>query len=201
MLSQRSLFDGTRPAFPAALDGIRHIDLGGGAWLEHRPALISGHDEIYRTLVRTTTWRQERRLMYEREVDVPRLFAGIPADGPGHPVLFYLQGALCARYGRSLSRISTNWYRDGADSVAPHGDRMGPLVPDTVIAIASFGAPRPFVLRPRGGGAGLDFTLGWGDLLVMGGTCQEGWEHAIPKRPFAEGRVSVMYREVVPGRG
>jgi alkylated DNA repair dioxygenase AlkB len=59
----------------------------------------------------------------------------------------------------------------------------------------SLGAPRALRLRPRGGGSGLRYDLGHGDLLVMGGSCQRTWEHAIPKtaRPVGP-RISVQFR-------
>ena len=65
---------------------------------------------------------------------------------------------------------------------------------DTVVAIVSFGAPRRFLLRPAGGGPSHAFDLGWGDLLVMGGTCQRTWEHAVPKMASASPRLSVQFR-------
>ena len=54
---------------------------------------------------------------------------------------------------------------------------------DTMVAILSLGEARQLMLRPNGGGAGrtLGFTLGHGDLLVMGGSCQRTWEHGVPK--------------------
>ena len=73
-------------------------------------------------------------------------------------------------------------YRDGRDSVAWHGDRIGRgRSADTMVAIVSFGSPRPLMLRPVGGGQSLRFPLGHGDLVVMGGSCQRTWEHCIPK--------------------
>ena len=99
------------------------------------------------TLFQTTAWRSSRRQMYERVVDVPRLLAGFPADGPGHPLLPCLADALSDRYAWTLQRISAACYRDGRDSVALHADKVGPLRPDCVIAIVSVGEPRKFVLR------------------------------------------------------
>jgi alkylated DNA repair dioxygenase AlkB len=89
------------------------------------------------------------------------------------------------------------FYRDGRDSVAWHGDTIGrSRTEDTMVAIVSFGAPRPLLLRPRGGGEPtLRYVLGHGDLVVMGGSCQRTWEHAIPKtaRPVGP-RISVQFR-------
>ena len=68
------------------------------------------------------------------------------------------------------------------------------------MAIVSLGAPRRFLLRPAGGGTSRAFDLGWGDLLVMGGTCQRTWEHAVPKMASAKPRMSVQFRpEVADG--
>jgi alkylated DNA repair dioxygenase AlkB len=89
-------------------------------------------------------------------------------------------------------------YRDGRDSVAWHGDTLGRGArADTMVAIVSFGSPRALMLRPRGGGSSLRFPLGHGDLIVMGGSCQRTWEHAIPKTARAVGpRVSVQFRPI-----
>ena len=60
-------------------------------------------------------------------------------------------------------------YRDGRDSVALHGDRLGALVGNAIVAIVSVGEPRRFLLKARSGGPSITFSPGWGDLLVMGG--------------------------------
>jgi alkylated DNA repair dioxygenase AlkB len=78
-----------------------------------------------------------------------------------------------------------------------YGDRIGRgRSSDTMVAIVSFGSPRPLLLRPDGGGAAsLRFPLGHGDLVVMGGSCQRTWEHCIPKTAKPVGpRVSVQFR-------
>jgi hypothetical protein len=64
-----------------------------------------------------------------------------------------------------------------------------------MVAIMSLGSQRQFLLRPRGGGATIRHTLGHGDLIVMGGSCQRTWEHAIPKTSRSVGpRISVQFR-------
>ena len=87
-------------------------------------------------------------------------------------------------------------YRNGSDSVAWHGDRIGRGAhTDTMVAILSIGSARMLQLRPRGGGAGMGFSLGHGDLIVMGGSCQRTWEHAVPKTRRGVGpRVSIQFR-------
>ncbi len=139
-------------------------------------------------------WQAHRRRMYERIVDVPRLFASIPEDGAGHPVIDEMAAALTRHYGRPLDQVSLAAYRNGRDSVAFHGDRLGRAKDDAIVAIASLGEPRRFLLRPAGGGPSRAFALGRGDLLVMGGTCQRTWEHAVPKVSHAGLRMSVQFR-------
>lgn len=199
LTEQPSLFGQGEPGLDATFSGLRAIDLGRGAWVDHLPAWVRGHEALFEALWSTTRWRLERRPMYDRVVDVPRLVATLPEDGPGHPFLAELAGALSARYRLALGEISLAAYRDGRDSVAFHGDRVGRRSDDTVVAIVSLGAPRRFLLRPAGGGASRAFDLGWGDLLVMGGTCQRTWEHAVPKTASARPRMSVQFRPEVAG--
>jgi alkylated DNA repair dioxygenase AlkB len=89
-------------------------------------------------------------------------------------------------------------YRDGRDSVAFHGDRLGIRRADAIVAIVALGFPRRFLLRRAGGGSSRQFNFGGGDLLVMGGTCQLTWEHAVPKAAYAELRISVQFRSGFP---
>src|SRR5438552_1186254 len=196
---QPTLFGGAEPRLALDLRGLRRIALTDGAWVDHLPGWLDGHEVVFDALRLTTSWRHQRRWRYEREVDVLRLVAELPADGPGHAVLGLARDALARHYGHRLERISLACYRDGRDSVAWHGDRMGPLVDDTVVAILSVGAPRRFLLRPSRGGPSRAFDLGWGDLLVMGGTCQRSWQHAVPKVSDAEPRISIQFRPDVPG--
>jgi alkylated DNA repair dioxygenase AlkB len=191
---QRGLFDTGGPGFDRALGGLCRLPLDRGAWVDRLPGWLAGHDTVLELLWSTTRWQSERRRMYDRVVDVPRLTATLPEDGPGHPVLVELASALSSHYGRSLERVSLAAYRDGRDSVAFHGDRLGPQSADAVVAIVSLGAPRRFLLRPAGGGPSRAFDLGCGDLLVMGGTCQRTWEHAVPKVARAGLRLSVQFR-------
>jgi alkylated DNA repair dioxygenase AlkB len=191
---QRSLFDGGEPRFDPRLHRLCRIPLDEGAWIDHIPGWLEGHESLLDTLWETTRWQSHRRRMYERIVDVPRLVATLPDDGPGHPVVTEIADALSAHYFRDLFDVSLAAYRDGRDSVAFHGDRLGIRRADAIVAIVSIGFARRFLLRPAGGGASRAFNLGRGDLIVMGGACQLTWEHAVPKVARAELRISVQFR-------
>jgi alkylated DNA repair dioxygenase AlkB len=110
-------------------------------------------------------------------------------------VLAEIRGLLSARYGETFDSIGFNCYRDGADSVAWHGDRHRHTIDNPIVATVSVGAARPFRLRPRRGGPSRSFDLGRGDLLVMGGACQHEWEHTVPKvRSVSGPRISMTFR-------
>jgi alkylated DNA repair dioxygenase AlkB len=195
MSAQLSLFGRDLPAIRRGFARVQRIELDRCCWLEYAPEFIAGDGALFEALVQAMQFRQERRVMYDREVDVPRLYASYPNDGPGHPLLREVGAQLAERYGASFERIGIAHYRDGRDSVAWHRDHM-PRDRPTLVATLSLGTPRRFSFRPYGGGAARAFSLGAGDLFVMGGMCQAHWEHCVPKRSHAEPRMSCMYRFV-----
>jgi alkylated DNA repair dioxygenase AlkB len=198
---QGSLFDQTDQVRLGSLDGIRRTTLGRGAWIDVLPGWLSGADTLFGQLAAEVPWRAERRKMYDHVVDVPRLLAfyGV-GDALPHSVLDAARAALSAHYAEELGEPFTTaglcFYRDGRDSVAWHGDRIGRGArEDTMVAIVSVGAPRDLLLRPVGGGETVRRPLGHGDLIVMGGSCQRTWEHAVPKSSRATGpRISIQFR-------
>jgi alkylated DNA repair dioxygenase AlkB len=195
---QGTLFDAG--AGVPALDGAERTTLTRGAWVDCRRNWLPGADDVFATLVADVPWRAERRQMYDRVVDVPRLVHNYLVDEPlPHPTLEEARSALSAHYfpelGEPFVTAGCCYYRDGRDSVAWHGDTIGRgRTHDTLVAIVSLGDPRRLALRPRGGGESLSFELGHGDLLVMGGSCQRTWEHAVPKVAHAGPRISVQFR-------
>lgn len=200
---QPSLLESTTPeAGLRPLAGLVRYPLPHGAWVDHLPAWVTGSDTVFQHLLATVDWRAERRRMYDGEVQVPRLLRwyGAGAALP-HPVLTRARRLLDEHYAAELGEPFVTagmcLYRDGRDSVAWHGDTIGRSAhSDTMVAIVSLGTPRPLLLRPRGGGAQRQrFPLGHGDLLVMGGSCQRTWEHAVPKTARVTGpRISVQFR-------
>jgi alkylated DNA repair dioxygenase AlkB len=193
---QLGFFDREPIAFDAALRGLAREEIGRGAWLDYAPHAISGHVQLFEELERTTRWHEASQRMYDKTVQMPRLYAVLPEDGPGHPVLEQVRHALETRYGQAFPRLSLALYRDGSDSVAWHGDRVARRMEEALVATVSVGGTRRFLLRPFGGGPSIARTLGHGDLLVMGGTCQRTWQHSIPKVARAEPRIAIMFRPI-----
>jgi alkylated DNA repair dioxygenase AlkB len=178
---------------PAARFERQRLD--AGAWIDLVRPFLLGSDTLLVELADRIEWHQGRRWMYERMVDDPRLSRWFArSDEPPHPALGTVRHALEAHYGVPLRGPALNYYRDGRDSVAPHRDRELRVLDDTLVAILTLGARRPFLVRPRGGGRSRDLAPGPGDLLVMGGRTQLDWEHAVPKVAFAGPRISVSWR-------
>lgn len=206
----------------ALFDHDERRDLGGGAWIDVRTGWLTGGQEepppasgqersdressmgadLFDALTTDIDWRAERRQMYDRVLDVPRLvsFHDLVSDPTPHPAIARLRRRLNDIYARELGEPFTSaglcLYRDGGDSVAWHGDTIGrSSIEDTMVAIISLGATRVFALRPRTGGRSLRLPQCHGDLLVMGGSCQRTWEHAIPKTARPTGpRISIQFR-------
>ncbi len=186
----------------ADLARVRRTHLGSGAWVDVLPGWLRGADDLFATLVGAVPWRAERRQMYDQVVDVPRLLHTYRAgEALPDPVLVEARDLLSRHYlpelGEPFVTAGCCFYRDGRDSVAWHGDNLGRgRREDTMVAILSLGEARTLALRPRGGGGVRHaFDLGHGDLVVMGGSCQRTWEHAVPKtaRPVGP-RISVQFR-------
>ncbi len=192
---QLALFGNDTPKIDERFTTIERIELEHGAWLDVARGWLAGHEQIFDVLAREVAWRSESRVMYERTVEVPRQYAVLPDGGRLHPVLDQMRRALDRRYETSFERLSVALYRDGRDSVAWHGDYVARRMPNALVATVSVGAPRKFLLRQTGGGRSMALSLGWGDLLVMGGSCQRTYQHAIPKVAQQRGpRIAIMYR-------
>lgn len=195
---QASLFGAGEPEVDHGLTGLVRHDLDERSWVDYVPGWLSGDDTLFAELERAAPWRQRQRQMWDTVVEEPRLVAVYDDLRALPPVLDEARRLLSARYEVGLDSCLVNLYRDGRDSVAWHGDRIGrSRREDTMVAILSLGETRKLMLRPASGASGQTRTvlLGHGDLVVMGGSCQRTWEHCIPKteRPCGP-RISVQYR-------
>jgi len=143
-------------------------------------------------------WRAERRPMYDRIVDVPRLVASYALDDPKLPEPIRLMRPAVERFcAVAFDSAGLNFYRDGNDSVAPHGDHVERGPEGAPVALVSLGAMRRMTIRsktkPR---RILDRDLEPGSLLVMSYESHLNFEHGIPKTKDLVGpRISVAFRQ------
>ena len=97
---QGSLLDAAEETGLGPLGGsVRRTVLAHGAWADVGPGWITGADALFERLLTLVPWRAERRTMYDRVVDVPRLlcFYGEDVALPD-PVLAAARDALSEHY-------------------------------------------------------------------------------------------------------
>lgn len=144
-------------------------------------------------------WKSQRRMMYDREVDVPRLVASYWLDDlpPGPPLPFAgMLARVQALVPAPYSAVGMNYYRDGRDSVAMHHDKLHMLVPGRPLALVSLGDPRRMRIRAQADHRdAIEVALAHGSLLAMSHASQLTHEHGIPKtaRPVGA-RLSAVFR-------
>ncbi|AKF03199.1 alpha-ketoglutarate-dependent dioxygenase AlkB [Sandaracinus amylolyticus] len=197
--------EASTPEIDATFARATRIDVGAHAideepsWIEIVPGWVRGDAALFAALERSIAWRSERRMMYERMVDVPRLFARVPEDGQAPPLLERMREVLSSRYDAPLDSTTLALYRDGADSVAWHRDHGHRDRAQCVVAVATLGGTRKFLVRPfRASGQSRVIVIRGGDLVVMGGACQRTVEHCVPKTKHASPRIALMFRHSEP---
>ena len=184
---------------------FERIQLDDTSWVDVCRGWLRDPDALFRNLLENGAWEQRELFRYEVKIPEPRLGGRWPTDPDTEADRLELFLALRDRYRVTFDRGALAQYRDGRDSVAFHRDREMRWLDDTVIAILSLGARRPWHLRPRAGryedldepdrGATHDLDPAGGDLVVLGGRCQADWLHAVPKVRAPIGpRLSVQWR-------
>jgi alkylated DNA repair dioxygenase AlkB len=194
------------------------VDIADGGRLLYDPDFCppAEADAVLAWLTRAVPWRQEavhgrplpRLNAWYADAGLRYIYSGVSHVGGGWPPeLLALKGRVEASAGGPFNSLLLNLYRDGQDSIGFHTDAEPELGANPVVATASFGSERAFVLRHRVSREVLTYPLGHGSLLVMGGASQHHWLHAVPKadRP-TNVRVSLTFRlihgspaPVVPG--
>jgi alkylated DNA repair dioxygenase AlkB len=188
---QRSLFAlDDAPAVDAGFSQLVRHHLDDEAWVDFCPAFVHGADRGFEEVTASGHWAQHDRVMYGERVMQPRLNAA----WPDLPIIEEMRVALSERYGVEFVSGGCNLYRDGRDSVAWHRDKIAKEIRNPTVAIVTLGEPRPFLMRPRGGGRSTRFLPRSGDLVVTGGTAQRTWEHTVPKVKSAGPRMSITFR-------
>jgi alkylated DNA repair dioxygenase AlkB len=192
--------------FVAAAPVVERIELDDRCWVDVARGLVrpAQADAVHDELATTVAWQQGKVFRYERWIDEPRLGAMQRGDDR-HPALVEVQSWISRRYRVRFDSVALAHYRDGRDSVAWHRDRELRWLDDTVIGVFTMGAKRPWLVRPLSGTRrpsedddlrdAIDLAPASGDLLVLGGACQDAWLHAVPKvRTPMRSRISAQWR-------
>jgi alkylated DNA repair dioxygenase AlkB len=205
---------------------MRRIELESGAWVTLTEGWLAPDEgtAIFECMLRELSWEQRHIVLFGKRILQPRLIAWAgelpyrysgqtlePRAWPG--LVRRLLERVNETTGAAFNHVLVNRYRDGSDSMGYHADAEPELGPDPVVATVSLGAARRFLLRrhaPRPAPvcddvrkarreAPLVLPLAQGSLLVMGGTCQRHYRHAIPRenaQPTGE-RISLTFRRLL----
>jgi alkylated DNA repair dioxygenase AlkB len=184
---------------------LERLQLDDTSWVDIGRGWLTGADALFEALLDGVAWQTSRLFRYDHWVEERRLGSFWRPGRPlPHPALAGVHRSLQHRYRVQLDGFGLLQYRDGRDGQAFHRDTDMRWLDDTVIAVLSLGARRPWLLRPRssrhtlaeGRGATHDLAPGPGDLLVMGGRCQADWEHSVPYLPTSPvgTRISLQWR-------
>ncbi|WP_116809578.1 alpha-ketoglutarate-dependent dioxygenase AlkB [Steroidobacter cummioxidans] len=187
------------PGFASA----RRTALDDSSWVELVPGWMSGSERLFDTLATAVPWSQHYRTLFEQRFLEPRLTAEYRSLGSvPHDMLVAAATALSSHYGVVYDSLWLNLYRNGDDSTGWHRDRFSCRKPECIVPVLTLGATRRFQLKPRAGGASLSFAPNSGDLIVMGGRCQQDWVHGVPKLPqLSEPRISVNFQSSLQAGG
>lgn len=181
----------------------KRIVLDARSWVEVVPGWMSASRILMERLVTAVPWKQHDRRLFDQTFREPRLTAEYRTlHNVPEKTLTEAAAALSTHYGIVYDSLWLNLYRDGQDSTGWHRDRFSCRRPECIVPVLTLGATRRFLMKPRAGGNSVVFKPHCGDLVVMGGRCQEEWVHSVPKEPgIAERRVSINFQSSMQARG
>lgn len=171
----------------------------------------SESDRIFKTLLETIEWKQDKIMMYGKEVPLPRLsawygdtnkpytYSGIKLNPlPWTEELLKIKETIEKEAKVKFSSVLLNRYRDGQDYVGWHTDSEKELGKNPIIASVNFGATRKFQLRRIDDHKEkFEVELKHGTFLVMGGATQHFWQHQVPKTAVKIGeRLNLTFRVI-----
>jgi alkylated DNA repair dioxygenase AlkB len=200
---QSDLFESAgRIVIDTNFSSVQRTALDETSWVDVGSDWLSGSDVLFDQLARGVPWEQHYRTMYGKQFIEPRLTAEYrDLRHAPHPPLVAAAVALSSQYGVEDDSIWLNFYRDGGDSTGWHRDYESCKRPECIVPVLTLGTARRFLIKPRHGGQFVGFTPRSGDLVVMGGRCQEDWVHGVPKvRGSSGARISVNFQSSAQAR-
>jgi len=183
------------------------------AELVYHPAFFdkATSDKLFQTLLDTIQWRQDKIMMYGKELPLPRLsawygenqkpytYSGITLQPlPWTDELLSIKTKIEEVAKVNFTSVLLNRYRDGQDYVGWHSDDEKELGKNPVIGSVNFGATRRFQLRRTDDHKEkFEVELKHGTYLVMQGTTQHFWQHQVPKTAVKIGeRLNLTFRVI-----
>ncbi len=184
-------------------------ELADGGWVDYLPWFVKDHEGVMAQILRETTLAPLTVRVFGKAHPTPRLVGYYGSVGYGYsgqhhapePItgaIAFVRDGVAEVTGVEFNTALVNYYRDGSDCIGAHADDepgLGPGRDDVRVASVSLGARRRFVVTPNDGGHSNEWSIGGGDLLVMGGTLQRHCRHGIPRTKKRVGpRLSITFR-------
>jgi alkylated DNA repair dioxygenase AlkB len=185
------------PGFKTAM----RTALDAHSWVEIVPFWLTGADTLFKRLRTDVPWKEHYRRLFDRTFLEPRLTAEYWRLPDARTPLAAMADVLSRHYRVRYDSLWLNLYRDGRDSTGWHRDRFSCRQPECIVPVLTLGATRRFLIKPRQRGASVAFSPQSGDLVVMGGRCQQDFVHGVPKAPGTrEARISVNFQSSAQAR-
>lgn len=169
---------------------------------------------LFDLLKKELIWQQSAIKIFGKTVQEPRLTSWYGDEGKiytysgktqipntWHQALLSIKDKIVKQSGRSeiYNSVLCNLYRTGSDSMGWHSDDEKELGINPVIASVNLGETRRFLFRyKKDKSLKYELALTHGSLLVMSGTMQHFWQHAVPKEPKrAQPRINLTFRKIL----
>lgn len=179
------------------------------AKLSYWPEFFTDAQNLFETLVQTLAWQQDSISMYGKTVNIPRLqafyadsgisysYSGLTMDTHSWTdALLTIKSQVEQACDCTFNAVLANYYRDGSDNVGMHADDEPELGLNPIIASASFGAEREFILQNNQSKKIHRIKLAHGSLLLMHKGVQQHYKHGINKQQQAMPRVNLTFRYI-----
>lgn len=169
-------------------------------------------DRLFQQLQQETPWQQESIRIAGLMRQQPRLsawvgdpeayysYSGLQLQPrPWTDALSHLKQVLDNQCQTRFNSVLLNLYRDHNDAMGWHSDDEKELGMHPIIASVSVGATRRFQLKHRTRRAyRFELALTHGSLLIMAGSTQHHWQHAIPREKHAcPARINLTFRRII----
>ncbi len=182
---------------------------------------IKHPDELYHNLVNEIPWKQEKLIIFGKEIDQPRLqcllgdknkpytYSGIKRI-PENMTKSLLEihndinktAKEFDKNHKEFKSVLANYYKTGNNYIGSHSDNEKELEKDAMIfsitLLEDKTTPRYFDIFSKDKQEKvLRIPLDHGSLLIMGKNMQENYKHGVPKQlKIKTGRINLTYRVI-----
>ena len=180
---------------------------------------VYDHGRIYRddearalfaALLQEVPWQHDELVMFGKHLVTARKVAWFGDEKkayrysgstkiaePWTPLLASVKARVEACVGSTFNACLLNLYASGDEGMGWHSDDEATLGGMPTIASLSLGAVRRFDFRHKGDGQKVSVVLDDSQLILMTGSTQHHWQHALPKTKRVRApRINLTFRTI-----